>query len=40
MARETLLDGGGLAPAVANALVATAPRDLLARGMRRAPVAA
>ena len=40
MARETLLDGGGLAPAVAHALVATAPRELLARGMRRTPVAA
>jgi protein-tyrosine phosphatase len=39
MARETLLDGG-LAPAAANALVATAPRELLARGMRRTPVAA
>jgi protein-tyrosine phosphatase len=39
MAHETLLDGG-LAPATAHALVATAPRDLLARGMRRAPVAA
>jgi protein-tyrosine phosphatase len=39
MARETLLDGGGLASAVANALVATKPRELLARGMRRAPVA-
>jgi protein-tyrosine phosphatase len=39
MARETLLDGG-LAPAAANALVATAPRELLARGMRRATVAA
>jgi hypothetical protein len=40
MARETLLDGGGLAPAVANTLVAIAPRELLARGMRRTPVAA
>jgi protein-tyrosine phosphatase len=40
MARETLLDGGGLAPAAAHALVATAPRELLARGMRRTPVAA
>jgi tyrosine-protein phosphatase YwqE len=39
MAHETLLDGG-LAPASAHALVAAAPRDLLARGMRRAPVAA
>jgi protein-tyrosine phosphatase len=39
MAHETLLDGG-LAPATAHALVATAPRELLARGMRRAPVAA
>jgi protein-tyrosine phosphatase len=39
IARETLL-GGGLAPAAANALVATAPRALLARGMRRTPVAA
>jgi protein-tyrosine phosphatase len=39
MAHETLLDGG-LAPASAHALVATAPRELLARGMRRAPVAA
>ena len=39
MARETLLDAG-LAPAAANALVATAPRALLARGMRRTPVAA
>jgi protein-tyrosine phosphatase len=39
MARETLL-GGGLAPAAANALVATAPRGLLARGMHRTPVAA
>jgi hypothetical protein len=39
MAHETLLDGG-LAPSAANALVATAPRELLARGMRRAPVAA
>jgi protein-tyrosine phosphatase len=40
MARETLLDGGGLAPAAAHALVTTAPRELLARGMRRTPVAA
>jgi protein-tyrosine phosphatase len=40
MARETLLDGGGLAPAAAHALVATAPRELLARGMRRTSVAA
>jgi protein-tyrosine phosphatase len=40
MARETLLDGGGLAPAAAHALVATAPRELLARGMRRTRVAA
>ena len=39
MAHETLLDGG-LAHATAHALVATAPRALLARGMRRAPVAA
>jgi protein-tyrosine phosphatase len=39
MAHETLLDGG-LAPAAANALVATAPRELLARGMRPTPVAA
>lgn len=39
IAHETLLDGG-LAPAAANALVATAPRELLARGMRRTPVAA
>jgi protein-tyrosine phosphatase len=39
MAHETLLDGG-LAPAAANALVAIAPRELLARGMRRTPVAA
>ena len=38
MARETLLDGG-LAPVAAHALVATAPRELLARGMRRTPVA-
>jgi protein-tyrosine phosphatase len=38
IAYETLLDGG-LAPAAANALVVAAPRDLLARGMRRAPVA-
>jgi protein-tyrosine phosphatase len=40
MARETLLDGGGLAPTTAHALVATAPRELLALGMRRTPVAA
>jgi protein-tyrosine phosphatase len=39
MAHETLLDGG-LSPAAANALVATAPRELLAGGMRRTPVAA
>ena len=39
IAHETLLDGG-LAPGAANALVATAPRELLARGMRRAAVAA
>jgi protein-tyrosine phosphatase len=39
MARETLIDGG-LTPAAANALVATAPRELLARGIRRTPVAA
>jgi hypothetical protein len=39
MAHETLLEGG-LAHATAHALVATAPRALLARGMRRTPVAA
>jgi protein-tyrosine phosphatase len=39
MAQESLRDGG-LAPAAANALVATAPRELLVRGMRRMPVAA
>jgi protein-tyrosine phosphatase len=39
MAHEALLDGG-LAPGAANALVATAPRELLAGGMRRTPVAA
>jgi protein-tyrosine phosphatase len=38
MACEALLDGG-LAPAAANTLVATAPRALLARGMRRTPLA-
>ena len=37
-AHEALLDGG-LAPTAATALIATAPRELLARGMRRAPVA-
>lgn len=38
-AHEALLDGG-LAPAAADALVATGPRALLARGMRRTPIAA
>ena len=37
-AHEALLDGG-LAPTAATALIATAPRELLARGMRRTPVA-
>jgi protein-tyrosine phosphatase len=39
LAYETLVDGG-LAPAAANALVASAPRALLARGMRPALAAA
>jgi protein-tyrosine phosphatase len=39
IAREALI-GGGLAPAAASALVSTAPEALLARGMRRTPVAA
>jgi protein-tyrosine phosphatase len=39
LAYETLVDGG-LAPAAANALVATAPRVLLAHGMRRTAIAA
>jgi protein-tyrosine phosphatase len=39
LAYETLLDGG-LPPAAANALVATAPRALLAYGMRRRAIAA
>jgi protein-tyrosine phosphatase len=39
LAHRALLDGG-MAPAAANALVAAGPRALLARGMRRTPVAA
>jgi protein-tyrosine phosphatase len=39
LAHETLLDGG-LAPAAANALVAGAPRALLARGIPRTAIAA
>jgi protein-tyrosine phosphatase len=39
MAHEALLDGG-VAPALAHALVVTAPGELLARGIRRTPVAA
>jgi protein-tyrosine phosphatase len=39
LAHEALLDGG-LAPAAANALVVSAPRALLARGMRRTAIAA
>jgi protein-tyrosine phosphatase len=39
VALRALLEGG-LAPAAANALVGTGPRALLARGMRRTPLAA
>jgi protein-tyrosine phosphatase len=39
LAYETLVDGG-IAPAAANALVATVPRALLARGMRSTALAA